>query len=295
MFMYIVYLGAVFLASIFPLGPLYWIARRIGDLHYFLDRRGRAAVRENLRVITDGKLEGKALNRAVRRVYHNFGLYLAEFFRMDHLKREYFDSHVKVEGIENVDRALEKGNGVVIISAHFSNWELGLAYFCMREYPAYVIIAPHKNKRVNELFLRPRINAGARPIYTKDAIEGGSKALRENGILILLADRVTTKGGIPVTFFGHTATFPKGPSKFAIGAHAPLVPGFIMRQPDNSFILAFGEPIYTDDLQDDEESMRTLMDAYTRRLESFIARDPTQYGVFYRVWKDTTNPAESSG
>jgi KDO2-lipid IV(A) lauroyltransferase len=144
------------------------------------------------------------------------------------------------------------------------------------------------------LFLRPRINAGARPIDTKDAIEGGNKALKENGILILLADRVTTKGGVPVTFFGKTAVFPKGPAKFAIEAHAPVVPAYIIRQPGNTFVLTFTEPIYTGDMQDDEDSVQTLMDAYTRRLETFIAQDPTQYTVFFRIWRDEDNTARSA-
>ncbi len=290
---YLMYLGAVFLATVFPLRPLYWIARRIADMHHFFDRRGRAAVRANLRVITGGKLDGQALDKAVKETYYHFSLYLAEFFRMKKLDREYFDSHVKIAGLENVDSALEGGKGAVFVSAHFSNWELGLAALCQAGYPSYVIVAPHKNKRVNELFLRPRIDAGARPIYTDNAIEGGYAALRDNGILILLADRVTTKGGIETTFFGRTTVFPKGPAKFAVGARAPIVPAYIMRQPDNTFILTFDEPIPTSDMPDNKESVRRLMSAYTRRLETYISRDPVQYGVFYKIWKDSDDPVRN--
>ena len=39
----------------------------------------------------------------------------------------------------------------------------------------------------------------------------------------------------------------------AIGARAPLVPAHIMRQPGNTFVLTFEEPIYTDEMADDEE------------------------------------------
>jgi KDO2-lipid IV(A) lauroyltransferase len=290
MFEYGIYLAAVFLATMFPLKVLYWIARRVANIHRFFDGKGRAAVRANIRVVTGDKLDEKALNRAVKQTYYNFSLYLAEFFRTKKLDRGYFDSHVEVLGTENVDAALERGKGVVIVSAHISNWELGLHYFCTRGYPSYVIVASHKNKKVNDLFLKPRIEAGARPISTEDAMEGGYKALRENGILILMADRVTTKGGVERTFFGKPAFFPKGPSKFAIGARAPLIPAYIFRHPDNSFTLQFDEPVYTDDMPDNEESVERLMDHYIRRLESYISRDPTQYGVFYRIWKDADNP-----
>ncbi len=293
MFEYLMYLGAEFLATVFPLRPLYWIARRIADLHHFFDRRGRAAVRTNLRVITGGALEGKALDRAVKQTYYHFSLYLAEFFRMKKLDREYFDSHVRIVGLEHVDAALKQGKGVIVVSAHYSNWELGLACLALRGYPTYVIVAPHKNARVNELFLRPRIRAGARPIYTKNALEGGYDALRNNGILVLLGDRVTTKGGVETTFFGHTAIFPKGPAKFAIRAHAPLIPAYIKRQPGNTFLITFEEPIYTDDMPDDEESLRRLMSAYAGRFETYITQDPVQYGVFAKIWKNADNTARS--
>jgi len=293
MFEYLMYLAAVFIASVFPLKILYWIARRVADLHHLFDRRGREAVEANLRVITAGKLSEKDLKKAGKQTYYHFSLYLAEFFRTKMLSKEYFDTHVEVVGTENVDKALEKGRGVIITSVHFSNWELGLHYFCSRGYPSYVIVASHRNKRVNDLFLNPRVAAGARPISTKDAIEGGYKALKDNGILILLADRVTTKGGIEKNFFGRPATLPKGPAKFAVGARAPLVPAHMMRNPDNTFVLTFEKPIYTDDMPDNEESVSKLMDTYIERFEELIGRDPAQYSVFFRIWKDENSPVRS--
>lgn len=285
MLMYIVYLGAEFLATVFPLGTLYWIALRIADIQHFFARKGRAAVRSNLQVISEGRLTGKELDKAVKRTYYHFSLYLAEFFRMKRIDREYFDSNVTIVGLENIDAALKRGRGVVVVSAHYSNWELGLAYFAMRGYPAYGVVAPHRNKRVNSLFLKPRLSKGVRVIFTHNAIEEGYEALRNNGILCLLGDRVTTKGGVETTFFGHTTTFPKGPAKFAIGAHAPVVTGYIKRQPDTrSFVLTFDEPIYTDDLPDTEESVRRLIDMYSRKLESYMRQDPAQYGVFFNIW-----------
>lgn len=290
---YIVYLGAVFLATVFPLRILYWIASRIAVVYHFFDKKGREAVEANLRVITGGKLDEKALKKAVKQTYYHFSLYMAEFFRTEKLDKEYIDTHVEIEGTENVDAALEHGKGVVVISGHISNWELGLHYFCTRGYPSYVIVASHKNKKVNDLFLKPRINAGARPIASKNAIEDGYKALKENGILILLADRVTTKGGVERMFFGQPAIFPKGPAKFAVGAHAPVVPAYMLRRPDNTFKLTFEEPIYTDDMPDNEESVIDLMDKYIRIIEGYISHDPVQYSVFYKIWKDADSPSRS--
>jgi len=286
---YLLYLGAVFLATIFPLRQLHWIARRMADIQHFFDKRGRAAVRENLRVIQP-ELKGKALERAIKQTYYHFSLYLAEFFRMSRMDRSWFDSNVRIEGLEHIEKSLEKGKGVVIVSAHYSNWELGLAYLAMRGYPAYGIIAPHKNKKVNELFVKPRREAGVGLIFTENAIEGGYSVLSKNGILCLLGDRVTTKGGVEVEFFGHKTTFPKGPAKFAIRAQAPLVPGSIIRCPQKGFLFSFDEPIETEGMPDNDESVRLLMNLYNRRLEEYIRRDPAQYGVFYRIWKDANSP-----
>jgi KDO2-lipid IV(A) lauroyltransferase len=282
---YIVYLGAVFLATVFPLNQLYWIAKRLADIHHFFDRRGRQAVRENLRIIQPG-LEGKALDRAVKQTYYHFSLYLAEFFRMSKIDKAYFDTNVKIEGLENIDAGLKKGRGVVIVSAHYSNWELALAYLAMCGYPAYGVIAPHKNKKVNDLFLKPRLDAGVGIVYSTNAREDGYRVLSQNGILCLLGDRVTTKGGIETEFFGCKTVFPKGPAKFALRAQAPLVPGSIIRKSQNQFILGFDEPIETEGMPDTDESVQRLMALYNKRLEEYVRRDPTQYSVFYKIWQN---------
>lgn len=288
---YVAYLGVVFLATVFPLGPLHWIARRIADVHRFFDKQGRLAVRENLRVIQPG-LEGKALDRAVKQTYYHFSLYLAEFFRMSRMDRSWFNENVTIEGIENVVNALKKGKGVVVVSAHYSNWELGLAYLAMCGYPAYGVIAPHRNKKVNELFVTPRLNAGVGLVFTTNAREEGYEVLRKNGILCLLGDRVTTKGGVETEFFGHTTMLPKGPAKFALGAQAPLVTASIIRHPKNTFTLGFDEPIETEGMPDNDESVGRLMALYIKRLEEYVRRDPVQYGVFYRIWRDADSSVQ---
>jgi KDO2-lipid IV(A) lauroyltransferase len=294
MIQYIAFLAVTFLATVFPLKPLYWMAARISDVYHFFDTTRRKAVAANLRVITGGALDEKAIKKAVRKTYLNFGLYLAEFFRTSKLDKEYFDSHVALTGTEYVDEALKLGKGVVIVSAHLGNWEMGIHYFCTKGYPAYVIMGTHKNKRVNDLFLKPRVKAGARPISTWNAIEEGHRALGENGILIVAGDRVTTKGGVKRNFFGRLATFPKGPAKFALGAGAPIIPAFIMRHPGNTFSLTFEEPIFTGDLPDTDESVGILMDRYIGWFEEYIRRDPTQFTVFYEVWKDGDDAAVAS-
>lgn len=291
MFEYLMYAAAEFVATLFPLRVLYWIAKRIAELNFLFDKRGREAVKANLRIMMPELSGEKALNRAARQTFYHFALYLAEFFRMRRIDRAYFDSHVTIEGLEHVDEALKPGKGVVVVSAHYSNWELGLACLAMAGYPAYGVVAPHRNKRVNDLFLKPRLSLGVRVVSTKNAIEDGYRALRENGILCLLGDRVTTKGGVETTFFGRTAVFPKGPARFALGAHSPLVPAYIIRRPGNRFLITFDKLIPTDGMPDNDESVQKLMNTYTDRLELFIKRDPTQLEAFYRIWKDADSPA----
>jgi hypothetical protein len=45
------YRGVAFLIRLLPLPVAYWLGLRICDLFYFLNRRGRAAVRENLDIV----------------------------------------------------------------------------------------------------------------------------------------------------------------------------------------------------------------------------------------------------
>jgi len=290
-FRYLCFSAIIMLCHLLPGRFLYWIALRVADLNYFIfDPRGREAVKANLRVVLPDATEERITYEA-RWVFRNFGKYLSEFFRFRSFDKAFFDKHVAIHGQEHVDRALAQGRGVLIVSAHLSNWELGAA--AMRQacgYEVNVIAAMHRYGRVNNLFMRERESMGVRVIDMRTAPRRVIRALRGNGIVGLQGDRDPTEHGIDVEFFGRACRFPQGPARFAIASGAPIVPGFVLRRTNDSFTVVFEPPIPVPETGTREERTQVMTQAYARVIEEAIRWHPEEWGVFYRVWEEEWQP-----
>jgi len=72
-----------------------------------------------------------------------------------------------------------------------------------------------------------------------NAVKGCLRALRANQMLALVGDRNFTDGGKVMDFFGKPSLFPEGPAVFSLHTGAVVIPGFMLRNEDDSFSLVF--------------------------------------------------------
>ncbi len=282
---YIGFRAVLLLCALFPQPFLYWIALRVADLNYYLlDPNGRRAVEENLRrVLPDASPERIAWE--ARWVFRNFGKYLSEFFRFRRFDDAFFRRHVAIHGQEHVEAALAKGRGVLVVSAHLSNWELGAAAIRRHfDRPVNVIAAMHRYGRVNRLFMREREWMGLSVIDMRKAPRRVLDALRRGEIVCTLGDRDPTDNGVMVDFFGSPCRFPQGPARFALATGAPVVTGYVLRRTNDSFSIVFQPPIEAPPGGSKLERVRAIMQVYARRIEEAIRWHPEEWGVFYPVW-----------
>ncbi len=277
----------MFSTSVLPLRFGYWVSLRISDLGYFLgDRKGRKAIMRNLRHVFPDEPESRIIYEA-RWVFRNWGKYLTEFFRFRCFTDEFFLRHTSSIGIENAFAALEKKKGAIIISAHVSNWELGAAYM-MRFSGAKVAVvaAQHVYDKIDRLFVSARELMGIEVIYTHEAGRKVLRALRENKVVCILGDRDVTDTGVEVEFFGQPCKFPQGPARLALKAGAALIPGFVLRRTNDSFVITYQEPIPFPEGVDKDEQVRVVLQEYARRLEKVIREHPEEWPAFYDVWDE---------
>ena len=202
MILYALYRLGVFIVPLLPLRFCYAVANAIGEAVCLIKRKDRAAVMKNLAVVTAGSLGTKELRRLTRGVFRNFAKYLVDFFRFEKIDKQYVDESVTIEGIEHLNEAHARGKGVIVLSAHMGNWELGAAVFSIMGYPLSAVVLTHENKRINDFFTSQRRSASMEPIEIGASLKACYRVLKHNGFLALLGDRDFTKNGLPVDFFG---------------------------------------------------------------------------------------------
>jgi KDO2-lipid IV(A) lauroyltransferase len=280
MIFYWLYKICYLLAVRFPLKIAYGVAIFLSILKYYLSPRDRRAVIGNLRKILP-EPELKKIHLYAKEVFVNFGKYLIEFFRVSHLKKEDLGHYFKIEGLEYVDEALKKGKGVIILSAHIGNWELGGIFMSLLGYPMFAVALPHRHPKVNELFnyqrerlgmiVVPSIGVALRRIYD---------ALKKNHIVALVGDRDFANSGKKMSFLGEEKIIPKGPAVLAKRTGASIVPGFMIRQADDSHVLRFMPSLPTDGTEE------AIMKEYAGIIESIIRQYPAQWLMFREFWKE---------
>jgi len=286
MLFYLAYLIGHFLAMALPLEASYAVAAAIADILYLLSGRDRGAVIKNLKIVSGGRLSDRELTRIAQGVFRNFAKYLVDFFRFSVIDEEYIKRFVKIEGLENVDKARSAGKGVILLSAHIGNWELGGFVLSLLRQPLKAVVLRHENKKVNAFFRKQRTLSNMQPVETGITLRACYDVLKNNGLLAVLGDRDFSKNkkGLLIEFFGHPTLVPKGAAVLSRRLGSAIVPCFMIRQEDDTFRFFFGEPIYPDMKREEKVEIKSLAARYTAVIESYVKRYPSQWYMFREVW-----------
>jgi KDO2-lipid IV(A) lauroyltransferase len=280
---YILYRIGQFIALNLPLKFGYKIAVLISDLHYAFADKDRRAVKENLKVIFPEK-PNREIHRLRIRMFRNFAKYLVDFFRFSKLDKDYIKKNIRLENIHYLKEALAKGKGVIVLTAHLGNWELGGAVIGLLGYPLWVVALPHKDKRVNNFFNYQRESKGMRVIPLGKAVKQCLNALKENGMVALVGDRDFTEKGLIIDFFGKPAFFPEGAVAFSLKTSAIIVPGFMLRNKDDTFTLRIERPLEYSSEDNRDNDFRKLISKYKVIFEDYIRKYPDQWYMFRQFW-----------
>lgn len=282
------YLLGTAACSFLPRRFCYWIACRAADLYGSFAKKDRESVRNNLAIILGS--EGVP-SRQVREVFRNFAMYLVDFFRFGRLTREKLEKMVRFEGLERMVQARAGGKGVVGVTAHLGNYELAAAALTLQGIPVDGVLLSHQNERVDAFFTRQRERVGVRglPIQKMDKrefVEKALAALRQNHVLGLVGDQDFFDHGIEVTLFGRSCKVPTGAASFAWRTGAPILPCFLVREPDGMQRFLVDQLITVPKNLPREEAIhqttRQLAEVFART----IRRYPTQWYHFHpEFWR----------
>jgi len=226
------------------------------------------------------------LKRIARDVFRNFAKYLVDFFRFSLIDDDYIKKFVKLDGIVNLEEALKRGKGVIMLSAHLGNWELGGYVLGKLGYPINAVVLTHKNKKVNRFFINQRFMGNFKSIEIGAALRGCYKALKGNELLALLGDRNFSNTGLMTEFFGKRALMPKGPAALALRTGSSILPTYMVREEDDTFRLIFEKPIYPEAGPDEESATERLMKRYLSSIEDAVKKRPGQWYVFKYFWEE---------
>jgi len=254
------------------------ISSVIGRMMFPVLKKERNILYANLAYTSFPVLPEKLLKAVTRNMMYTFAEFIKlAYFPYDKIKG-LFD--VKHEGF--LKEALEAGKGVVLVTAHIGNWELLGTYLGKKGYKVNAIYRRSSNKDYDKVIRRFRGLNKVRLIENSDSWNGSIEALKNNEILIVLADQNPKNDSPNIEFLGKDAGTPKGPALFSIKTGAKILCSFVIRK-KNRFEIRFIRPEYSTDgkIKDRIISiLKTINDVYSKMITEY----PDQWVWFHDRW-----------
>ena len=222
-----------------------------------------------------------------RRCFRHHGESLGEALHLLHRGCGSLLGHVRIEGLEELERARRAGRPVLLVSAHCGNWELLHAAVNASGIEMPVVVRRLDDPGLDELLAGLRARLGTETI-ARGAPQAGRALLRSlrRGVVGVMIDQDTRVEGLWVPFFGRPAYTPLGPAQLARRVDAAVVVAFIERLADGSHLLRLQSPLPA--AGDPEE----LTGRLTRAVEEQVRRVPEQWVWMHRRWR--RQPPEAS-
>ena len=255
----------------------------LGRLYFrFIKKQRNLAIKQMRESLKIDQAEAEQL---VRESFINMGKNFMEVLYMPALNKENFDKFIEIEHLERMKSAISEKHGVVVLTGHVGNWEWLSAAFTMNDLPVSAIAKQQPNMDYTNALndLRATINV---EIFSRGTSEllSAAKALKKGRILGFLADQDAGPGGAFIEFLGKTASTPMGAAVFAKKFNSPIIPAFILRQPDGHHKVLVGEIIRYTDTGNPDKDLFDLTYKMTKILEKIILDNPTQWLWFQKRW-----------
>lgn len=282
---YYIYRLAGFLVPHVPPRVGYWLFAWLGELCYYLGANSRANVVDNLRHVLGPEVNRERVQQVAREIFRNQGRNYYDLFRLPTLSPSKIQQLVTVHGLEHITKTLEAGRGMILVTLHFGNLDV---VGQMLGIYGITVTAPAEHLHPPELFryvCKLRSCLGLKLISADSYMRPLLRALHNNEVVGIAADRNLNQRGTWVEFFGEPALLPDGHVRLAICTGTKIALGLSRRKPDNTFeatIEPLTDWVRTDDLEGD---IQTNMKSIVTILERYLRRYPDQWVMFQPVWK----------
>ena len=230
--------------------------------------------------------------QVAERMWEHLFLLLVEVAHARHKIHETnWRDYVQLAEVGPLLRMMLSGRPVLIVTAHFGNFEIGGFLLGILGFPTFTVARDLDNPHLDRLVGRFRAATGQTIVSKNGQFERIVAALEAGGTMTLLADQYAGPKGCWVQFFGRPASAHKAIALLSLDHDAPVAVCSVRRLARplqfEMRLLAMLDPR---DLDRSSDPIRALTQWYTSRLEEMIRQAPEQYWWLHRRWKDPRPP-----
>ena len=245
--------------------------------------RERRAARHNLERAT--RRTGLASRVMAFGLFYNFSKFMVGYTDLVRLPHESLQR--RVEGGEQarplIETLLREEKGLIVLTLHLGNWEMGLLHLASLGRPVSVVLRPEDSEAA-PFEEEARRRAGARIVPVGESAWNGIDlllTLRRGEIVAIQGDRVFGPLCERAPLFGADVDLPSGPFALAQASGAPILVVCVPILGHSRYRIVVDGPLR---VGPGREGVRTAVESFARIVERIVADYPTQWFNFYEVW-----------
>ena len=275
-----------FLSRIFPIRIWLFAGKCLGFLSYLADSRHRKIILANLRFAYGSEKGEKEIRSLARRIYMQFGMTGHEWIRLKDISPEELSDFVHVEGKEHLISAKKKNRSVILLSAHFGNWEYAHLFYANTINKLTFIVRKIDNPLLEKERIAYNQRAGINIVYKENGLREAIRNLKRGMDLVIFADQnVNLREGIPCYFFGKKASTISLVPALAKKFHVPVVPMFTVRCRDKLHHRIIFLPELEFGPDKSEGGILKSTQLQNNAIEQAVRMHPDHWLWFHRKWK----------
>jgi len=227
------------------------------------------------------------VKKTARRCMSNFSKYIVDLLRYPNADAKFFKKNFQMTGWDNLDNALKEGKGVILVSFHMGNLDMGIRLLSSQGYPVNAIVDKLEwSKQLNVFLQKPRAQNGAKLINSREISHSVLDVLRKNEILALMIDCPNSLRGVKVKLAQKWVLLPTGAATLAMRSGARLLPCGLIRTSNTTFRGIIGKPIEYCPSGKIADDVRNLTQNTVLALEEMTRQFVDQWYIFHPLFKD---------
>lgn len=195
-----------------------------------IDKKHKKICQINLDFVYENRITQDRKGEIIKGAYENLVYNLFEFVENQYLSFEQMKEKIEIENEQILQKEIDEGKKIILITAHYGNWELISSFFSMYFKPLTVVGRPLKNKYLNDDLRRIRNSTGSEMVDKNGSAKTLLKALKNDRMVGLVIDQsVNSRDGVKIDFLGKLATQSDSASRLSLKMNTVVIPIFTQK------------------------------------------------------------------
>ena len=251
----------------------------------FIDKKHIKIAKINLDLVFQDTKSTEEKEQIIKQSYQNLLYNIYEFIQNQTLTLQDLEQKLTIHNEQYILDALKNKRKIILITAHYGNWEYGSTFIPLKYAPTTVVGRPLNNKFLNKELKQTRTKNNNELLSKNQASKGLIKAIKNGKILGLVIDQNNPKG-IEVEFLNQKIKMIDSSSRLALKFDALILPVFFRPIEFGKYIVDFIEPLDPRKFQNQENSIYNLTQAQATIISDYIIKYPSYHLWQHRIFKE---------